>query len=123
MEQMIKTYLGIFLIMMMTVIGIGIVSAEVEITRARDFKSDLIVEMENSDYNVNVLNACMKQAKEIGYGLEITLFGDDGSIVSYQEGGELPEGGVRLAEIVLSYSYSMGPFSSSRQHSLRGYGR
>ncbi|MGN0342763.1 MAG: hypothetical protein ACI4DO_08210 [Roseburia sp.] len=123
MEQIIKTYLGIFMILLMTVTGIGIVAAEVEVTRAREFKSDVIIELENSDYNVNVLNACMQQAQEIGYDLDITLYGKDGTAVNYEPGGTIPSQGVNFAEVVLNYSYRTGPFGNFLQHSIRGYGR
>lgn len=123
MEQIIKTYLGLFMILLMTVTGIGIVAAEMEVTRAREFKSDVIVELENSDYNVNVLDACMDQAEEIGYDLAVTLYGEDGTAVDYEPGAALPEGGVRFAEVVLQYSYRTGPFGNLLQNSIRGFGR
>lgn len=123
MEQIIKTYLGIFLILLLTVTGIGIVAAEVEVTRAREFKSDVIIEMENSNYNVNVLNACMEQAGAIGYDLKVTLYGKDGTSVDYTPGVTLPDGGITFAEVVLDYSYRTGPFGDLMQHSIRGYGR
>lgn len=123
MEQIIKTYLGMFLILLMTVTGIGIVAAEVEVTRAREFKSDVIIELENSNYNVNVLNACIQQAREIGYDLSVTLYGEDGTAVDYEPGDALPADGIAFAEVILDYSYRTGPFGSLMQHSIRGYGR
>ena len=51
MEQVIKTYLGIFLMMLLSTVGIGIVAAEAQICQARNFKSDVVVELENSNYN------------------------------------------------------------------------
>lgn len=46
MEQVIKTYLGIFLMMLLSTVGIGIVAAEAQICQARNFKSDVVVELE-----------------------------------------------------------------------------
>ena len=65
MEQVIKTYLGIFLMMLLSTVGIGIVAAEAQICQARNFKSDVVVELENSNYNREVINACIKQADEL----------------------------------------------------------
>ena len=45
MEQVIKTYLGIFLMMLLSTVGIGIVAAEAQICQARNFKSDVVVEL------------------------------------------------------------------------------
>ena len=59
MEQVIKTYLGIFLMMLLSTVGIGIVAAEAQICQARNFKSDVVVELENSNYNREVINACI----------------------------------------------------------------
>ena len=69
MEQVIKTYLGIFLMMLLSTVGIGIVAAEAQICQARNFKSDVVVELENSNYNREVINACIKQADELGLSL------------------------------------------------------
>ena len=75
MEQVIKTYLGIFLMMLLSTVGIGIVAAEAQICQARNFKSDVVVELENSNYNREVINACIKQADELGY--QLTTYGGE----------------------------------------------
>lgn len=124
MEQVIKTYLGIFLMMVLATVGIGIVAAEAQICKARNFKSDVVVELENSDYNREVLNACMKQAEESGYRLQITLYEDTGEVILC-ENGNVPfwENEVTMAEVILHYAYQMGPFHGKMEHSIRGFGR
>ena len=124
MEQVIKTYLGIFLMMLLSTVGIGIVAAEVQICQARNFKSDVVVELENSNYNREVINGGMKQADELGLQLQVNLYEDSGNIIVC-ENGNVPflEKNVTMAEVVLHYGYRMGPFHGKTEHSIRGFGR
>ena len=120
MEQVIKTYLGIFLMMLLSTVGIGIVAAEAQICQARNFKSDVVVELENSNYNREVINACIKQADELGYQLQVNLYEDSGDITVCENGNVPPvEKEVTMAEVILHYAYRMGPFHSKTEHSIR----
>jgi hypothetical protein len=124
MEQVIKTYLGIFLMMLLSTVGIGIVAAEAQICQARNFKSDVVVELENSNYNREVINACIKQADELGYQLQVNLYEDSGAVTVCENGNVPPvEKEVAMAEVILHYAYRMGPFHSKTEHSIRGFGR
>lgn len=123
MEQVIKTYLGIFLMMLLSTVGIGIVAAEAQICQARNFKSDVVVELENSNYNREVINACIKQADELGYQLQVNLYEDSGAVTVCENGNVPPvEKEVTMAEVILHYAYRMGPFHSKTEHSIRGFG-
>ena len=108
MEQVIKTYLGIFLMMLLSTVGIGIVAAEAQICQSRNFKSDVVVELENSNYNREVINACIKQADELGYQLQVNLYEDSGAITVCENGNVPPvEKEVTMAEVILHYAYRM----------------
>ena len=137
MEQVIKTYLGIFLMMLLSTVGIGIVAAEAQICQARNFKSDVVVELENSNITVPVdysgvlivythdkLLEAIKQADELGYQLQVNLYEDSGAITVCENGNVPPvEKEVTMAEVILHYAYRMGPFHSKTEHSIRGFGR
>lgn len=109
MGQIVKTYFGIFLMMFLSVIGIGLISAEIEICKARDFKTDAVTALENSNYNQSVITEWQRQAQEEGYNLQIR---------EYQDAS-----GTAMAEVVLTYSYQMSPFHAAETHCIRGYAR
>lgn len=109
MGQIVKSYLGIFLMMFLCVIGIGLISTEVQICKARDFKTDAVTALENSNYNQGVIDAWKNQAEEAGYQLEVKEYGDTE--------------GTKMAEVVLTYSYQISPFHEEETHCIRGYVR
>lgn len=109
MGQVIKTYLGIFLMMLLMVAGAGVISAEAEICRARNFKTDVVTELENSHFHPSVIAACRQQAADMGYELEIETYG---------EGQE-----IEMAEVTLYYTYQIGPFHTKTEHSVQGIAR
>lgn len=109
MGQVIKAYLGIFLMMLLLAAGAGVIAAEVEICRARDFKTDVVTELENSNFHPDVIAACRQQAEDMGYDLQIDTYAD----------GD----GIRQASVTLVYSYRLGPFHTDTEHVLRGIAR
>ena len=64
--QVIKTYLGIFFLMVTGVVGIGVVTAGIQSANARNYHADVISEIECSNFNDSVVSACRKQAEEFG---------------------------------------------------------
>ena len=64
MSQVIKSFMGVFFLLSMLLLGIGILSAQTEVADALDYKADIIAELENSNYNAKVMEACIRQAKK-----------------------------------------------------------
>lgn len=109
MGQVIKAYFSIFLMMLLGMTGIGLITAETELCKARDFKTDAVIALENSNYSQSVIEEWKSQAEEEGYSLEIIPYGQEEKI--------------QMAEVILSYSYQMSPFHTKEMHTIRGYGR
>ena len=80
-------------------------------TEAKEFKADVVAQIENSNFNSKVIDACIEQAKEIGYELQIT------SCV-YDENSNLC-----AAEVILTYDYSMPLFDIAETKTTRGIAR
>lgn len=95
--------------MFLLVIGIGLITVEIEICKARDFKTDVVIALENSNYHPDVINAWKERAGQSGYQLTIT---------PYEK-----EGCVEMAEVILDYSYQISPFHEKETHRIRGYAR
>ncbi len=71
MGQVIKSYLGIFFLMVTGMVGIGVVTAGIQSANARNYHADVISEIECSNFNESVLAACQQQAQAQGYSLQI----------------------------------------------------
>lgn len=125
MSQIMKSYLGIFLIVFMVVCSVGILSAFVTVMDAQDLHARIISEIEDSDYSGNVIRENFEKAGEAGYQLSVTLFYENGDKAECHSGEEVPSGGgkVRQARIDLAFPFQVAFFGINHMHSLSGYAR
>lgn len=123
MSQILKAFLGMFFIMVLLFLGMGIVSAQMEVSDALDYKSDIVAELENSNYSPQVINACIRQAIANGYSIEVKTFVPGQSAKTYTQPNASDTTGVVMAEIKLTYSYSIGILNMVTKHQVRGYAR
>ena len=77
---------------------------------AKEYKADVIAEIENSDFNRDVISSCISQEQSAGYTLTVTPSANaDGETVS--------------ADVILSYDYKMPVFGIEKTHMTRGIAR
>ena len=86
-------------------------AAGIEVTAARNYHADVISQVECSNFNAGVISACKNQAGERGYQLEVAELVYDG------------EGNQRMAEIILSFEYSIPVLNLVSEHEVRGFAR
>ena len=113
MSSVIKTYLGIFMLIMSVFTLVGIISADMDAGHARDFHSSVIAEIEDADFAPSVVAECIAQADRAGYDLLI----DEESCV-YDEDGK-----VTMMEVVLQYDYSVDFLDLLSTQQIRGFAR
>lgn len=110
-----KNIIGAFTTVIVLVLSIFICSqlvlASGQTTAAREYKADVIAEIENSDFNPNVIDSCIRQAEDAGYRLKIT-----GS--TYDEAAN-----IQTAEVILSYEYRLPLFGIEETKTTRGIAR
>lgn len=111
MGQIIKTYLGIFFLLVTGMVGIGVVTAGIQSANARNYHADVISEIECSNFNAAVVAVCQQQAKEAGYELEVKT-------VDYN-----PQEHVKMAEIILHYEYAIPMLNLVTDHQVRGFAK
>lgn len=109
MGQVIKTYLGLFFLLLMGLVGIGVVTAGIQSAAARNYHADVINEIECSNFNDGVIAACKQQAKEAGYKLKIKTMEYDRH--------------VKTAEVILEYDYAIPVLNLVTDHEVRGFAR
>lgn len=86
----------------------GIVTAGIQTTAARDYHSDVLEEISCSNFNENVIRSCIKQAEEEGYQLQIKP-------AVYDEADN-----VQLASVTLNYEYAIPLLNLFSNHEIRG---
>lgn len=111
MGQVLKTYLGLFFLLLIGLVGIGVVVAGMEAAAARDYHADVISEIECSNFNAGVIAACKSQARKNGYELAVANYVYDA------------ERNQQMAEVILSYDYAIPVLNLVSGHEIRGFAR
>lgn len=111
MGQIMKTYLGIFFLLVTGMVGIGVVTAGIQSANARNYHADIIGEIECSNFNDAVVSSCREQAKEAGYDLKIKTMAYDA------------QGHAKIAEVILDYEYAIPVLNLVTDHQVRGFAK
>ena len=72
MSQVIKTFLGVFLILFLTVTAAGVLGAFYQMLHAQNLHAKMIDELENSDYAPLVMEACF-ESDRLGTTVKVDL--------------------------------------------------
>lgn len=103
---------GTMLILMLNLYMCVLVSnAGLTVAEAKEYKADVVAEIENSNFNPYVIAGCIEQAKKAGYDLQVTNY-------TYNEVSD-----IQTAEVILTYSYQMPLFGISASKTTRGMAR
>ena len=112
MSQIMKSFLGLFLIMFMVV----------TVLSAQNTHAAIISELEDSDFYPSVVNECFKKAKDENTQLSIKLYLDDNSVKTISGAGEIPGGKkIEKARVELKFFYQIPFFEIKEPHILSGY--
>ena len=123
MSQILKTFTGVFFLLLLVFLGTGILTAQMDVSTAISCKADTITKLENSNYNADVLNACIADAIRQGYEIEIVTYTEGRRIVRYQTPTASDTADVVMAEVRLTYPYRIAFLNSVTKHQIRGYAR
>ena len=111
MKQIINTF-GVLLILTLNIfVCILMVNSTLQISLAKEYKADVIAEIENSNFNPNVIASCVSQASANGYTLNVQP-------VQYDENNFYT-----CAEVVLKYKYTLPLLNISEEKNTRGIAR
>ena len=113
MEQFIKAFLAVFLMILLTFSGVGIIGASIDAAHAEKFAAKVADTIEASNYADKVINECKTKSNEAGYK-SLTVNVKDSNKDGYND----------MAEIIVEYDYSIGLFNVTGQsHYARAYAR
>lgn len=111
MKQIIGAFGTLMVLMFNLFLCITVANASGAVTEAKEYKAAVIAEIENSNFNANVIAGCIAQAQTVGYELQVTNYTYD---VNHD---------IRTAEVVLTYKYEMPLFGISETKTTRGFAR
>lgn len=111
MKQIISAFCTLLVLVMNILICIGVSVTSGQVAEAKEFKADVIAEIENSNFNPNVIEGCITQAAAAGYDLKVTdcLYDEDNN--------------AQIAEVILSYQYDIPVFGLKETKTTRGIAR
>lgn len=111
MKYIVEAFSILMVLMLNLFLGLTVISVSADVAVAKEYKAMVVAEIENSDFNPNVIAACEEQAALQGYSLEITP-------CVYDERCDR-----RIAEIRLTYNYELPLLGVSQQRVTRGIAR
>ncbi len=81
MESIVKAFLGTFFILLISFLGLGLISASISMRNAQCYASTVATEIRSSNYMESIAALCEEEAKENGYVLttEIHKSNDGGT--------------------------------------------
>lgn len=125
MSQVIKAFLGVFLIVFMMITSTGILAAYMEVLNAQDLQARIIDEIENSNYAASVIRAGYRDAGKAGCGLSLTLYYESGVMTRFTNSSQVPAsvGEVSMARVELTFPFQVAVLGIRQEHTLTGYAR
>ena len=111
MSQIMKTFLGVFLIMFMVVTSSGVLSGFMTVVEAQNLHAQIINELEDSDYDSSVAQTCFENASNAGDTLELKLYMTDNSIRTVTDASQIASSDeIEKARVELKFTYAVAVF-------------
>ena len=125
MSQIMKAFLGVFLVLLLSVTATGILSAYMMVADAQDLHAAMVDEVENSNFYPPVLQACFRQAEEAGCQLQGILYNDNYTEVVCAQESQIPTdtSQVSAARLELTFPFQIGFFGMRQEHTFCAYAR
>lgn len=111
MKHIIGAFSALLILMLNSFLCITVSTVSAEVAAAKEYKEDVIAEIENSNFNPAVIQQCIAQASAEGYRLSVTncVYEEDNNIQS--------------AEVILEYTYRLPLFGITETKTTRGIAR
>lgn len=125
MSQIMKTFMGIFLLLFLMASSAGMLGAFLQVLKAQDMHAMIVDELENSDYCLSVLEESFVNAQNYGYDLSIILYRENHETYVCTKKEELPQDteDAEMAKITLMFPFEISFFGISQNYGISGYAR
>jgi DNA-binding LacI/PurR family transcriptional regulator len=111
MRQIIGAFGSVMILIFHMFICITLTVATGQSEAAKSYKAAVIAEIENSDFNPDVIAGCIDQAAASGYVLTVNS-------CTYDEAMR-----INTAEVILEYTYELPLFHATQSGETRGFAR
>lgn len=113
MEQIFKTGITLFCLVLFILLGLGMISASIDSNAAEQFTADAAKQIEEYNYSDNIITACKQNAQSRGYNMDVHPFDTNG------------DGRNDMAEIITHYNFKLSfkADADAKIHSVRVYAR
>lgn len=111
MKHIIEGFSVLFVMMLNLCMAAGVLTVTAKAAEAKEYKAAAVAEIENSNFNPNVIDACIKDADARGYSMKVTTCSSE------------EDTGHQMAEVCLTYEYELPLLGVSGQHVTRGIAR
>lgn len=116
MKLAIETFVSMIIIVMMVLLGTCYITASLDTQNAQRYHASVIAEVEAGNFSERVIQSCIEQAKANGYLME-----DGSSALRIEPAGRSEER--KMAEVSLTYQYSIPLLDLFLKHEIVGYAR
>lgn len=125
MSQILKSFMGLFLIMMMITASAGILGVYLTTITAQNLHASIISNIEDSNFNRKVVQECFEVAMDNGYILELVVYDSDNGISTCRDILSYPfdTDTIKTAEVKLWFEIRAGEIKLGDRHMLSGYAR
>lgn len=111
MKSIIEVFGILFMLLLTIASGMSVTAAEEKVAQAKRYKSEVVAEIENSNFNPAVIDACVAGAEQSGYILSVRPCTYDA------------DNDIQTAEVVLTYQYKASLFGIEETRTTRGIAR
>lgn len=111
MKYVVEIFSVLLVVMWNLFMCISVLGVSSDIAAAKEYKAAVVAEVENSNFNPNVIDACIQEAAAQGYTLEIStcVYGEDANR--------------QMAQVRLLYDYKIPLLGITEQREMRGIAR
>lgn len=125
MSQVMKTFMGVFMVLLLMTTSAGVLGAFYQILHAQNTHAIMLDELENSDFAKGIMEACFETAKMEEYRLQMNLYSTSSDIKTCMCVEDIPQNteDVQMVEVVLFYDIELAFFDIAKEQQLFGYAR
>lgn len=106
MEAILKSFFGIFFILLLASVGVGLISSSIDARNADLYLANCVTQIQNSNFASSVISECKRNALEEGYVLTVNTASSANDTTK------------KYARLDLKYNYSIPVIGLERKHTL-----
>lgn len=111
MKHIVSAFSMLAVLILNLMVGTVLLSVSAKAAEAKEYKAEVVAEIENSNFNPHVIADCIRRASERGYELTVNR-----SIYDERTGDG-------AAEVLLEYGYELPLFGIAEKKVTRGIAR